>query len=206
MLCKITEIYNLLILITGDQASRVGGKHIPMHEIVGFRSNVDPEKLLKKLAEFNDVKESDTKYCISNQQFEILENLLKCPEKVDSNSSLFGDIWEKCIKPVILTWTKDETFPVLDILRWYLGRKESNKVDETIANDILNVMLSPNNELLSNNTPETALRLTLRILSNCFFHAFLHKSLLEHRENIIGTLNNIVETSKSISEGKTLKY
>merc|ERR1719167_742351 len=185
---------------SGDQTSRVGGKHIPMHDIVGFRSNIDPEKLLKKLAEFNNLKESDTKYCISNQQFAILEDLLKCPEKVESSSSLFGDIWEKCIKPVILTWTKENIFPVLDILRWYLGRKESRKVDEKIANDILNVILSPNNELLSKNTPETALRLTLRILSNCFFHTFLHKSLLEQRETIIGTLNNIVESSKSISE------
>ena len=157
-LCELTEYYNILILITGEQTSRVGGKHIPMHDIVGFRSNVDSEKLLKKLAEFNNQKESDTKYCISNQQFAILEDLLKCPDKVESNSSLFGDIWEKCIKPVILTWTKVNIFPVLDILRWYLGRKESRKVDEKIANDILNVILSPNNELLSKNTPETALR------------------------------------------------
>jgi len=189
--------------ISGEQTSRVGGKHIPMHDIVGFRSNVDPEKLLKKLTEFNSLNESDTKYCISREQFKSLEDLLKSPEKVESNSSLLGDIWEKCIKPILLTWTKEKTFPVLDILRWYLGRKECHKVDETIAKDILSVVLSPNNELLSINTPDTALRLTLRILSNCFFHTFLHKTLLKHREDIIGTLNKIVESSKSISEGSS---
>ena len=175
-----------------------------MHDIVGFRSNVDPDKLLKKFIELNNstnTEKDGDKYCISKQQFETLEDILKFPEKIEENSKIFEDIWENCFKPVLLTWPKDVIFPALDIMRWYLGRKDTSKVNEKIAIDILNVILSTSNGLLSN-SPETASRLSLRILSNCFFHSCLHKVLLEQRENIIGIITNIVETSKSISEGK----
>ena len=189
--------------------SLVRGKHIPMYDVVGFRADVDPEKLLKKLSELNassNVEKGDSLHCISIQHFKILEDLVKFPEKIEMDSTRFQDIWEQCIKPVLLTWPKDRIFPALDILRWYLGRKATFKLNETVAKDVLNVVLSPSNDLLSNNTPETALRLTLRILSNCFLHPSLHKILLLHRENIIGILSNIAETSKSISEGNCPKY
>ena len=175
-----------------------------MNKIVGFRSDVDPEKLLKKLSELNhssDSANSETLHCISIQQLEILDEIMKCPKKIENDPSKFQDIWEQCIKPVLLTWPKDTIFPALDILRWYLGRKDTFKLNETVAKDVLNVVLSPTNDLLSNNTPDTALRLTLRILSNCFLHPSLHKILLLNRENTIGILNNITESSKSISEG-----
>ena len=191
-------------MIADSNSSHVRGKHIPMHEVVGFPRQVDADKLLKKLSELNDVDKSDSKYSISNEQIAFFEEILKCPERIESNSSLFENLWEKCILPVITTWTKDTMFPVLDILRWYLGKKGNLKVNDKVAKDVINVILSPENGLFTSKTPEIALRLTLRILSNCFFHSSLHKVLLENRESVIGTLNNIVESSATIAEGKVL--
>ena len=179
------------------------GKHIPVRDIVGFRSPVDAEKLMKKLSEFNAGKESETSvHYISREDLETLNEVLRNPENVDKNQKLFNEVWEKCIKPVLQTWPTDEVFPVLDLLRWQLGRKGSIAVSENVAKDILDVMLTSSNCLLTGKTAETASRLILRVLPNLFLHPTLHKILSDNRERIVGSLNSFVENYESFGEGE----
>lgn len=188
----------------GKKETFTQGKHIPVRDIVGFRSNVDAEKLIKKLSEFNNAngKDSETSvHYISTKDMETLSEVLRYPEKADKNHKVFDEVWEQCIKPVLLTWPTDTLFPILDLLRWQLGRKGSIGVSEYVSKEILDVMLTSSNCLLCVKTAETASRLILRVLPNLFLHPALHKILSEGRERIVSSLNNFVENYESFGTG-----
>ena len=183
-------------------------KHIPSHEIQGFRSDVDGEKLKKKLSELNVAHTNDkadfeiAAHPISPEYMQTINDVLTCSSKVNEDIKIFDDLWKYCIKPVLLTWPKDQLFPMLDLLRWQLGNKHSKALSEAVTIDILEMFLMSKHRFLSSEAAETALRLSLYVITNIFLHPPLQKILLNRREDLIGVLNNLIEDIEIFAESE----
>ena len=158
----------------------------------------------KKLSEYNASHKTDNEtnsqvsvHFISPEYMEILNEITRFPEKIRKNPDSLCQAWNHCIKPVLLTWPKDQLFPILDVLRWQLGQKDLVGLDTCVVTDILNTILLSENKFLSSETSETSVRLTLRVMANIFLQPTLHKTLLKQREAIVGALNSLIEEIES---------
>ena len=106
------------------------GRHIPVMKVVGFRAQIDSEKLINKLSEFNSShtskgNQTHSSYFIANEQITVLKELLVHTHNTKKSAESFESFWNNCIKPVLLTWPKDQVFPVLDLLRWQIGQPDA---------------------------------------------------------------------------------
>ena len=200
---KISE--NAIYLANGQKFCFVGecqniqqGRHIPVMKVVGFRAQIDSEKLINKLSEFNSSHKSEgnqahTSYFIANEQITVLREYLVHTHNTAKSAEPFENFWNDCIKPVLLTWPKDQIFPVLDLLRWQIGQPDATGASAIVVKEILDTLLAQNNHFLSDLSPNTAVRLIIQLLANIFLHSSFHQILLEHRECILAKLNNIIE-------------
>ena len=181
------------------------GEHIPVQNIIGNRSGVDAEKFVVRLSELNEahtetIADSKTSlHYITQTQFKALQELLKGPEK--NKFQKFCDMWEQCLKPILLSWPRDELFPVLDLIRWQFGQEVLQGLSIDVSSEILHVFMSSKHRFFSFEAGQTTLLLTLRIIANFFLHSSLHKLLEERREDIVGHLNKLVEDSATPNEG-----
>ena len=167
-------------------------------EVVGFRAQISGEKLINKLSEFNSSHTSEgnrthTSYFIANEQIAVLRELLVHTHSNKKSEESFENLWNNCIKPVLLTWPKDQVFPVLDLLRWQICQPDAAGATIIVVKEILDTLLAENNHFLSDLSPNTAVRLIIQLLANIFLHSSFHQILLEHRECILAKLNNIIE-------------
>jgi len=174
------------------------GRHIPVMEVVGFRAQISGEKLINKLSEFNSSHTSEgnrthTSYFIANEQIAVLRELLVHTHSNKKSEESFENLWNNCIKPVLLTWPKDQVFPVLDLLRWQICKPDAAGATIIVVKEILDTLLAENNHFLSDLSPNSAVRLILQLLANIFLHSSFHQILLEHRECILAKLNNLIE-------------
>ena len=167
-------------------------------EVVGFRAQISGEKLINKLSEFNSSHTSEgnrthTSYFIANEQIAVLRELLVHTHSNKKSEESFENLWNNCIKPVLLTWPKDQVFPVLDLLRWQICKPDAAGATIIVVKEILDTLLAEKNHFLSDLSPNSAVRLILQLLANIFLHSSFHQILLEHRECILAKLNNLIE-------------
>lgn len=152
-------------------------------EYVSFSSELSSEKVLAKLRELNSNKGANK---ISD------ENLNKVGNLTNQTAVLDVKTWNDIMKPVVLQWPLEDLFPLLDILRWCSVRTQLPAV---VLADIYKIVNDRN--FISTASPESVVRLTLRLLANFFLYENSRTYLRGHGEHCFNAIQSIIGSYSS---------
>jgi len=140
---------------------------------------------MAKLVEFNE--RNGDRFKITDDQLTSLRLLSEPDIKLDVQ------VLEEIVSPVVSKWPTEETFPLLHILC-------SNVVRDGVSKDLASKLykMMKSHRMLISDSPQT--RMCLRVLVSFFTKEASRAVLLEHREDLIGDINSLVEeANKEVS-------
>ena len=93
-------------------------------------------------------------------------------------------VWNEVFKSVLNNWPLKDLFPLIDVIRWCSVRTQLPAV---VMADIFKLV--KDRHLIDVESPESVVRLTLRLLSNFFLFENSRTFLRGHAESCINQVN-----------------
>jgi len=167
---------------SSTSTTNVNYKHFPVKDYQSFTTDINMEKLFAKLEEMNEKHGSL-----------LTADDLQTMKQMGSETS--GAKWWPKSRQALESWPGEDTFPILDLIRWRLAKAP---IPDGVANELYQCLTNYLTKAASGLTPEPAIRLSLRIAANYFGHKNTRKVMLNERETFVGFMNDVVESLTGI--------
>jgi len=155
-------------------------QHFPPKEYCVINVPVDVDKVMGKILSFNEKYEATNR--LNDEQLTKLRLLTEPGLKLD-------DAIIEVLELTLRQWNKEDTFPLWHLVCHNVVRNGMSS--QNIASKLFTLIQS--HKMLNSDSPHT--RMCLRILVS-FFGADISRSVIkQHREDIIGNVNSLVEDS-----------
>ena len=104
----------------------------------------------------------------------------------------FFQIWNEVLKPALLNWPLEDLFPLLDVIRSCCVRSQLPAV---VMADVIKI--SNDRRLVHPDSPESVVRLSLRLFANFFLFESGRAFLRERADQLVGAVQALVEKMPS---------
>lgn len=160
--------------------SSASSSHFPPKEYSVIDAPINVDKVMEKLMELNE-KNGD-KFKLNDDQLTSLRLLTEQGVKLED-----GSVIESVLLPALEHWPKEDTFPVWNLI--CVNVVHQGLDSREMATKLYKIIKT--NKLLSYDSPQT--RMCLRLLVSYFAKESSRSVMLDHREDIIGDVNTLVE-------------
>ncbi len=116
---------------------------------------------------------------------QVITTIVGMTTQASNWTSFSGTLWPRT-KQLLLSWPREDIFPLLDGLRYATAHAS---MPEAVTREILDLVKG----LLVPESPHTVLQLSLKIVCNLFAHDLSRRLALSCREDLVGRCNAILE-------------
>ena len=102
---------------------------------------------------------------------------------------LVFQVWNEVFKPVLAHWPLKDLFPLIDVVRWC---SVVTQLPAVVMADVIKIVKDRN--LIDIQSPESVVRLILRLLSNFFLFENSRTFLRGHASFVVNQIQSLVET------------